>query len=301
MGAAVGRVPRAFIMVVVSPLRFHEQALEYYVRHGDEPGLNLYLSSGIMPCTGSTAPLHVPGAVIQALAENIALGACLQAFGKPCYELNLRCDPFDMRYGTYVIGSPEYHLLDMACRALYLHVHGVPRRSGCFRTMAKQPDAQATAERAFSVLFQALQGATFFGHAGQLAMDEVFSPEQAVFDREILRNVERIARGVTWREQADGAAAVDEAVDLIRRGVAAGQFLELDETLDGHRDFLYESELFRHENLGTWQRNAPGSLMTRAADMAAQAVARNAWHPDEDRIRELDRIYTDAVRHLGVL
>ena len=299
MGAAAGRIPSAFVMVLISPLRFEERALQYYLKYRDEPGMNLSLSGGIMPCTGSTSPMHLPGTLIQAVAENIALAACFQALGLPCPGLNLRCDPFDMRFGTYVIGSPEYHLLDMGCRAIYRAVHGSPRRSGSFRSMAKQPDAQAMAERSFSVLLQALQGARQFSNAGQMSMDEVFSPEQAVLDREILRNVERIAAGQVWREEAPGRLAVDEAFDIIRRGVGAGQYLEQDETLAGYKDFYYSSDLFTYENAGSWQQRGSLSALARASSCVAQVLA--AAEPcerDDDRARAIEAVYQVARKRL---
>ena len=299
MGAAAGRTPRAFLMVLISPLRFEAKAIEYFLAHREEGGLRLSLSGG-MPCTGSTSPMHLPGTMIQSLAEGIAASACAKALSGPPLGIHLRCDPFDMRYGNYVIGSPEYHLLDMVSRAVHRHIHGRPNRDGAFRTMAKQPDAQAMAERCHGVLFQALQGARHFGHAGQMSMDEVFSPEQAVFDWEILRNVERMVWGMDWQETLPAAPAVDEAVVLIRRGVAAGHYLDAEETLSGHRKFFYSSDLFRYCNARTWQREGSESVLLRATKRVAEIVAAQ---PEcalpQSQAREVERIYAEAVKRFA--
>ncbi|MCY3017998.1 MAG: trimethylamine methyltransferase family protein, partial [Planctomycetota bacterium] len=134
------------------------------------PGLQLDLA-GSMPCTGLTSPMHLPGTLVQSLAEAIAVAACTRALGCGGGVGAIRCDPCDMRSGNYVIGSPEFQLLDMATRALYRTITGATYTGGAFRSMAKGPDAQAMAERCFTVLFQALQGARNFGHAGQMSMD----------------------------------------------------------------------------------------------------------------------------------
>jgi trimethylamine:corrinoid methyltransferase-like protein len=296
MGAAAGRQPRAFIMVMISPLRYDCDGLEYFLRYREKPGIELGLS-GAMPCTGSTSPLHLPGTLIQALAEMLAMAACQRALGMPGTVGVVRCDPCDFRTGNYVIGSPEFQLLDMASRALYRTLTGTVRTGGAFRSMAKFPDAQAMAERCFSVLFQALQGARQFGHAGQLSMDELFSPEQVVLDLEILRQVERIVRGMPWDEQPTAASAADAAVEMIRRGTAAGHYLDADETVAGCRDFFHTSDLFGYEKLQAWVQHGSVSPLHRASQRAAELVDST---PEcllpPDQAREVDRIFQHACR-----
>jgi len=299
VGAAAGRTPRAFIMVVISPLRFDTNGIEYFLKHRNLPGLELHLA-GSMPCTGSTSPLHLPGTLIQSLAEAIGLAACTRALGCGGEVGAVRCDPCDMRSGNYVIGSPEFQLLDMATRALYRAIAGRTNTNGAFRSMAKVPDAQAMAERCFTVLFQALQGARNFNHAGQLSMDEVFSPEQAVLDYEILRYVERVVWGMEWHEHADGRLAVSDAVEMIRQGVETGHYLDAEQTIKGHREFFYRSNLFGYEKLNAWLQHGAKSVLARAAERVEQTIA--AMPPcvlPEDRARDVERIFERACRTFG--
>lgn len=300
MAHVVGRTPTAFIMALISPLRFEDKAMEFFLDHRQEPGMFFFLSNGSMPCVGSTAPMHMPGALILTIAESIALNACAAVVGQPYQEMAVRCDPFDMRFGNYVIGSPEYHLLDMACRAVFRHIHGRPRTGGNFRSMAKMPDAQAMTERSLTVMMQAFQGARSFGSVGQLSLDEVFSPEQAVLDREILTQVERTVNGIPWRSDADGGAAVDESVSLIRRGVEAGTFMTLDETIEDYRDFFTISELFRYDNISTWQSGGAASVLERATQ-EKQRLLENApeFAVSNDQAREIQKIYRAAKNALG--
>jgi trimethylamine:corrinoid methyltransferase-like protein len=299
MGAAAGRETQAFIMVMLSPLRFDAAGIEYYLKHRQRPGLRLALS-GSMPCTGTTSPMHLPGTLMQSLAESIGMAACGRALGGNETVGHVRCDPCDMRTGNYVIGSPEYHLLDMAARALYRALTGSTLTRGSFRSMAKLPDAQAMAERSFSVLFQALQGARTFNHSGQMAMDEVFSPEQVILDCEILRNVERIVWGMEWPAEPDGSAAVAEALAMIRKGVQAGHYLESDETLSGYREFFYSSNLFGYEKLQTWVRRGSRPVLAQAGERLAQIVESMPEHTiSGDRAREVDLIFEKASRQWG--
>ncbi|MGD0091594.1 MAG: trimethylamine methyltransferase family protein [Planctomycetota bacterium] len=296
MGAAAGREARAFIMAMLSPLRFDTLGIEYFIRHRQQAGLRLSLS-GNMPCTGATAPLHLPGTLIQSLAESLGMAACARALGEKGTVGHVRCDPCDMRSGNYVIGSPEYHLLDMAARALYRTLTGNTMRGGAFRSMAKFPDAQAMAERSFSVLFQALQGARAFGAAGQLAMDELFSPEQVILDCEILRNVERIVQGMEWSAAADGSAAVDEAVALIRAGTQAGHYLEGEETLSKYREFFYSSNLFGYGKLEAWVQHGAKQILAQAGERVAQIVdSMPEYAIAGDRVREVDLVFEKAAR-----
>jgi len=296
MGAAAGRTARAFIMVMLSPLRFDANGIGYFLKYRDLPGLQLDLA-GSMPCTGLTSPMHLPGTLVQSLAEAIAVAACTRALGCGGEVGAIRCDPCDMRSGNYVIGSPEFQLLDMATRALYRTITGATYTGGAFRSMAKGPDAQAMAERCFTVLFQALQGARNFGHAGQMSMDEVFSPEQVVLDCEILRYVERIAWGMEWHEDADGRLAVDDAVEMIRQGVETGHYLDAEQTIKGYREFFYSSKLFGYEKLNTWLQHGAPSVLARASERVAQTIA--ATPPcvlPAEPARDVKRVFHRACR-----
>jgi trimethylamine:corrinoid methyltransferase-like protein len=296
IGAAAGRTARAFIMVLISPLRFDADGIGYFLKYRDVPGLQLDLA-GSMPCTGLTSPMHLPGTLVQSLAEAIAVAACTRALGCGGEVGAIRCDPCDMRSGNYVIGSPEFQLLDMATRTLYRSITGATHTSGAFRSMAKMPDAQAMAERCFTVLFQALQGARNFGHAGQMSMDEVFSPEQVVLDYEILRYVERIAWGMEWHEDAVGGLAVDDAVEMIRQGVETGHYLDAEQTIKGYREFFHSSKLFGYEKLNTWLQHGAPSVLARASERVEQTIA--ATPPcvlPADRARDVERVFQRACR-----
>ncbi|HTL53803.1 MAG TPA: trimethylamine methyltransferase family protein, partial [Planctomycetota bacterium] len=294
MSAAAGRTASAFLVPLISPLKFECTALEALLSLPAKPGFHLHLAAG-MPAVGSTAPLDVPGALMQSLAETLAVQACAKAFDRPYSLAPVRIDPFDLRYANYVVGSPEFGLFDMASRALHLHLSGQLPERGAFRSMAKQPDAQAQHERSTNLLFQALQGARRISAVGQLSLDEVFSPEQAVLDVEIARSVERFVLGVPWNTAAEGS--IDTAVGYIARGVTEGQYLDAPETLNRYRAAFHHSTLFRYENVQTWERRGSIPVLSAAAERAKQVVAETpACRLTPDAARDIDRIFTRAAQ-----
>ena len=75
-------------------------------------------------------------------------------------------------------------------------LRGVGRRYGVFRSSAKQVGPQSMMERSTSALIQAMCGVRSFGAVGQLCLDEVYSPVQAMLDRELVRYGTRLEAGI---------------------------------------------------------------------------------------------------------
>jgi trimethylamine:corrinoid methyltransferase-like protein len=168
---------------------------------------------------------------------------------------------------------------------------GQPVRGGSFRSMAKQPDEQAACERTASVLWQAMLGARHFGAVGQLSVDEVFSPQQAVIDREILAYVARLVRGMEVRRDVDSVA-------LIREGVAQGSFSGVPDTVERFRDFCSFPDLFRHWNVERWRANKEPSILGEAWVRAKEEIARSTHRLQPDQEAKIDAIYSKAVEHV---
>jgi trimethylamine:corrinoid methyltransferase-like protein len=172
------------------------------------------------------------------------------------------------------------------------HLAGRPARGAPFRSVAKQPNAQAALERAASALWQALLGARHFWAVGQLSVDEVFSPQQAVLDREILGYVERVVQGLELGPEVDALA-------LIREGVAEGQFLSTDDTLSRYRGFYRFPDLFRHWGLQRWRAEGAPSILGEAWARAQAEIASSTYRLEEDRAREVERIAARARAYLA--
>ena len=291
MFAAAGRRYHLMEQVGISPLRLNEEGLETALCFLEDPDVDVSLS-GFIPMAGATCPLDPRSALVQSLAEELALDVVRSCLGMSESGLSLRIDPFDLQYAAIVFGSPEWCLYRALVMQMSEHLTGQPARSGMFRSVAKRPNAQAGCERTASVLWQALLGARHFGAVGQLSVDEVFSPQQAVFDKEILGYVQRTIEGLDLRPEA-----VDP-VALIGEGVREGSFVGVADTVSRFREFCTFPDLFRHWNLGRWRAEGQPALLDEAWARARQEIAGSAHRLDEKQEKQIDGIYQKAESYI---
>ena len=294
MNLAAGRRYRLAIEGMISPLRLNPETLNVYFDNADDAGLDIVAVTPI-PMAGATAPLVLPAGIVQGTAESLGWDFVLHHISDGRLSgLSLRLEAFDMRDANIAIGTPEWCLLRQAIAPVLCHTQRVAAPAGMFRSNSRQPDAQAQVQRTASALWQAMLGARAFGAVGQLCMDEVFSPIQAIYDREILGYLQRLFDGPSalW----DGGA---EPTGVIGEGVEAGSFLGVASTLARHREAYRHSEIFRASNLGAWR--AAGSRTTEAlAWESAQSVT--AKHQPElpaAARAEVQAIYDRAVAALS--
>jgi trimethylamine:corrinoid methyltransferase-like protein len=206
--------------------------------------------------------------------------------------LGLGLYPFDFRYGAIVFGSAEWCLYHALSLQMTEHLTGRPVRHGGFRSTGKRPDPQATLERAASALWQALLGVRHFGAVGQLSTDEVFSPQQAVLDREILGYVERVVRGIDL-----GPPEVDP-VELIGAGVREGSFLGVMDTVTRFRDFYHFPDIFRHWTVRGWRTAGQPSILTEAWTRAQEEITSSRFHLADGQARAVKNLSAKACAYL---
>ena len=304
MFAAAGRRYRLNEQVGISPLRFNEEGMETAFQFIDNPDVDVILS-GSIPMAGATCPLQPRAAMVQSLAESAAQDILSRAFGiLRGAQLGidpgdlqvggglLRVEVFDFQYSTIVWGSAEWCLFYSLMASLREYLWGHPGRTGFFRTTAKRPDAQAMTERTASVMWQALLGARKFSGVGQICIDEVFSPQQAVLDGEILKYVERVVKGL------DPAPGETDPVTLIREGIDQGSFLGVMDTVTRFRDFFTFPEMFRHWNLGRWRGEGEPGLLAEAWQRAQEVIRTSDHKLSEKQEKDVDAIYDRAAKYL---
>ena len=283
MSRVVDRKVWILAMLLHNPMRYDERVLEFVLKHRDAPEFDIQMVSGL-PALGSTAPLVFPAAHIQGMAEDLASCLFIKAssgYNEPPY---LRGDPFDMQFMNFVIAGPEYILADMANREIYKHLTGEKRWWGYLMTMSKWPDQQAMYERSACCTVQALNGATYFKGSGQMASDEVYSPEQVVFDRAIIRGVEHLIKGNPITHN------VDQALEMIKEGVTEGHFLSHESTVENFREFFCEKGIFPSTNLGQWRSQNEPVALEEARRIVDETVRKNDFQRPKEVIRELRRI-----------
>ena len=291
MNLAAGRRYTLVEQVSISPLRFNDAGLETATRFLNNPDVKVVITNAI-PMAGATCPLDPRAAAVQSTAETIAHDLLCQALGLGPGGLSLRIEPFDFQYSSIVFGSPEWCLYRLLALQMQEFLTGRPSRGGMFRSVAKRPDAQAACERMASVLWQAVAGIRRFGAVGQLSVDEIFSPQQAVIDGEILRYVQRLVHGL------DFGTGASDPVALIGEGVAEGSFIGVNDTVNRFREIYDFPDLFRHWNMGRWSAAGQPSLLQEAWQRAQEEIARCAFALPEDREREVQRLYDRAAKSL---
>ena len=291
MNLAAGRRYVLAEQICISPLRFNDRGIETALAFLEDPDVEVALW-GFIPMAGASCPLDPRSAIVQAVAEELAHSMAGDALGFPQSGLELGVSPFDFQYGLIVFGSPEWCLYRTLAVQMGAFLNaGRPVRRGAFRSTAKQPDEQAACERTATVLWQALLGARRFGAVGQLSVDEVFSPQQAVIDREILAYVARLLRGMEVERDADSVA-------LIGEGVAQGSFAGVADTVERFRAFCTFPELFRRWNVERWRADREPTILGEAWARAKEEIGRSAHRLPPDPEKKIDAIYSKAVEHV---
>ncbi len=283
MSRVVNRKIRILAMLVINPLKFDDTVLEFMITHYQDKELSIEMTGGL-PCVGSTSPLVFPAAHIQGLAEDLAACIFMHAITGDYPPPYLRGDPFDMRFMNYTVAGPEYALLDLANRRLHEYLCGVPRDWGYLLSMSRWPDQQAAHERTVSCWLQAMNGATFFHGSGQLASDEVFSLEQVVIDRTIVKGAERMVKGLKWE------TSFERSYQIIEEGLTRGNYLDHDSTFAEYKDFYCRRELFPAMSLGQWRNHNEPTPLFMASDIIEKCLTQNTFQRDGHEIRELRRI-----------
>ncbi len=295
MYRAAGRTYHTEVQFPISPLKTNPAALETVWRLKDRDDVVLTAAAAPIPQAGATAPLHMPAALVQAAAE--ALGAYILIrliAGRSVRCLpQYRLDLMDLRTTVIAYSSPRHILYQLCLKDLYEFYYGAPKPGHFLQSLAKHCDAQAVLERTAYMLTLALAGMRRFClGAGQLSMDEVFSPVMFVVDREIARYVTHIIRGLDY-DGTEGAA-----LRIIREGVEEGDFLMHPSTLENMRgDF--ESDILPRISLDRWRAEGEETVRERAARRAEELIQSHDFTLPPEYAEAVEAVYAEAVRHVG--
>jgi trimethylamine--corrinoid protein Co-methyltransferase len=281
--------PFGLPLYVVSPLKIAGDSLQAILHFLDRAAS---LSVTSMPIMGATAPIHFSGAFVQAIAEAIGGFVVLKLIApdKPV-DFDVMAFCLDMKHANITFGSPEQNLCDLIGIAVnaYYGKRQISTRS--IRTMAKRPGIQAAAEKGASAVLGALAGSRNFAGAGMLSVDEVFSPEQLMIDREIADYAQRVAQGFEFDTEK-------LSQEIIRECAISGEFLSHNSTLDNYQIVYWMPRLFGHSMLKDWQQRGAPDLRAGARQMLRQKLAGYDFELPREKKRELHRIYQYACRTL---
>ncbi len=281
------------VVYAVTPLTLGSEGLENVFAFEDRWQ---WIAVGNMAAMGVTAPLSVGDAFALLAAEVIGAAVLLQDVTGIPTHFGLRLCPADLRTLFLTLGTPEDVLLQFANAEVNAFFHGMrwsPAVSGV-HTMAKLPGAQSCGEKASQITLGALLGARHFGLAGGLSLDEVFSPEQLMYDLEMRDNVQRLVAGLRV-DDCEPERCVAEA----REALAGHGFASLDSTLDHYREVYWHPRLYERDLLMAWRQGGSVPIRERAKARVRELVARHEFHLPDDQQQAMDDILAQARAELG--
>lgn len=294
--AAAGRRYPLVLQFVISPLRLDHLALDLFWQFRDDPKVAVWPSLCPIPVGGLTAPLTTPGLIAQSVAESLGGYIVTDRMGllEADARLPVRVDYGDMRDLTVAYSLPENVMVQVLLRDVAEYFAGYRLDFIYLDTNAKRPDAHAALDRTAYMLMLGLAGFRhFLMGAGQLSMDEVFSPAAFMIDMEMGRYVQRVLDGMSW------SGTPGEIARQVAEGVAEGHFLAHPSTLEARASF-FTSKLFLRNNVGQWRGAGEPTVEALALEQAREAIASYHYEPQPHDQQALDHVFQEAARALGV-
>ena len=174
----------SMIICSLTPRTFKVMDIEAILRSA-RAGIPIQACS--LPGAGGTSPVTLPGTVLLAAAEIIAMVAMAQAV-KPG-SLVVACPIIfstDMRTGRSLQSSVESMRAASMAVQFIKQAFGLPTHNYGSGSDSPVVDEQSAAERAMLTTWMAASGLDIFGGAGQLEVATTASPLQLVMDNEVL-------------------------------------------------------------------------------------------------------------------
>jgi trimethylamine:corrinoid methyltransferase-like protein len=292
MAELLGHPIRSLPVYVFSPLNLSGESLKCVLR---ARGSISSVSVSSMPSVGSTAPIRIGDALAMALAEVVGSALLIhEVLGIDVYW-SVGIFPCDLRSMAMSFGSPEYILFQILSSQLDAYMHGrkwMGIRDGVIMTDAKLPGSQSCSEKMAQIFSFFTFGARYLSGAGTLSLDEVFSPEQLVYDLEMRDHVVRIVDGLEL--DCDPRRAREEVLE----GIRFGSFASLDSTNMLYKSIYWRPRAFRRGFLRSWIGAGSRTERDRAKDMVRERMRSHRYILEPELVEGLDRIYRKAEAEL---
>ncbi|MFH0796574.1 MAG: trimethylamine methyltransferase family protein [Candidatus Omnitrophota bacterium] len=272
-------------MYVISPLRMEGNDFDKIMHFIDR---KVPIAVSTWPMLGATAPITFPEAVVQSLAEVLGGYTILKLLSNgSLVGFKVRLHAFDMKEASLAYGTPEDCLSEMFIAEInrfYGNAHICQ-----MNTMAKETGVQSGTEKFSSALCGVLSGAMILADIGQVSLDEIFSPEQAIYDCEILENVMRLVEGFEYGE--GDIRSCKEAV------LGDGSYLSSEETLKNFRKAYWMPKVFSRAMFQQYSGRGENQKK-RVKELIKEKIKNHNFILKPEKNRELERIYQKAKEEL---
>jgi trimethylamine--corrinoid protein Co-methyltransferase len=245
-----------------------------------------------LPGAGGTAPATLPGVILLATAEILAMLAMAQAVqpGTPVVACPIIFST-DMRSGRSLQSSVEALKCASGCNQFIKAAYGLPTHNYGTGSDAASVDGQCMSERAMLSTLMGVSGLDILGGAGQLETATVVSPLQLMVDNEVIGMVRQIMKGMTFDDD-------QLAWDVLVETKPGEHFLTSPHTLKHCRDAFMPQNFVRITR-EAWERQGKKDLLARTLEQHRALMAGgNAFLLDEPLSKEIDAIVRAADRIL---
>lgn len=229
---------------------------------------------------GAMGPVTTAGAIAQALAEAMMVGAYVQIVrrGAP-FILGNFLSSMNLRSGAPTFGMPEPMMSNFVIGQLARRLN-LPLRCGGALTASKLPDFQAAAESADSMLSTVLGGANFVLHAaGWLEGGLATGYEKLVLDADRLGAYAVALRGMAVDDNALGADAYADVEP-------GGHFLGSAHTMANYTTAFYEAKLSNSDSVEQWEEQGSKDSARRAHERWTLLLNQYEAPPLDEATRE---------------
>jgi trimethylamine:corrinoid methyltransferase-like protein len=280
----------SMIACSLTPRSFKEMDIEI-ILEAARAGIPIHACS--LPGAGGTAPATIPGTVLLAVAEILAITAMAQAVnpGAPVVTCPIIFST-DMRTGRSLQSSVE------AIRGASMAVQFIKKEFGlpthCYGSGTDSPtvDGQSFSERSMLTTWMAACGLDIVGGVGQIEVATAVSPLQLIIDNEILA----MARRLVVPFQFDDDQLAWEALTTVSPGQ---DFLTIDHTLEHCRDGFSPFNFIRSAR-DDWEGAGAKSLLERVKDAyLTMKDPEKRYAAKEDLVNELDDLVKAADRAIN--
>ena len=280
----------SMIVCSFTPRAFKMMDLEAIVKSA-RAGVPIQACS--LPGAGGTSPVTLPGTVLMASAEIVAMTAMAQAV-KPGAKV-VACPIIfssDMRTGRSLQSSVE------AMRAASMAVQFLKKAFGLpthnYGTGSDSPidDEQSASERAMLTTWMAASGLDILGGTGQLEVATAADPLQLIIDNEVLAMARRLAAPVHLDDE-------QLAWDVIAQTEPGQHFLTSKHTFAHCREVFIPGYFIRMTR-EAWEHADKKTLMERVRDHFEELNSReNPMAASPELVREIDAIVEASDKKLA--
>jgi trimethylamine:corrinoid methyltransferase-like protein len=279
----------SMIVCSLTPRTFKAMDIEAIIRSA-RAGIPIQACS--LPGAGGTSPITLPGTVLIAATEIIAMAAMAQAVnsGSPVVACPIIFST-DMRTGRSLQSSVESMRAASMAVQFIKRAFDLPTHNYGSGTDSPIVDEQSATDRAILTTWMAASGLDILGGAGQLEVVTAASPLQLIVDNEVLAMARRLVVPV----KLDDDQMAWDAITTTRPG---HHFLTSDHTFEHCRDgFVPQNFVCMPRD--DWQRNNRKTLMERVQEDYKRIMSlENPASASPELVRDIDAVVQAADKKL---